>query len=160
MILGMTLLTFIHVLLSLIGIVAGLVVLSGLLNNRRMDGWTALFLATTIATNATGIGFGFGPTPALNLAYISLVVLAVAVIARYGFRLRGLWRAVYVIGAVAALYFNVFVLVVQAFAKIDTLRALAPTRTTEIPYVIVQGVVLVAFLVAGFLAVRRFRPAA
>ena len=49
-------LTIVHVLISLVGLAAGFVVLWGLVTNRRFDGWTALFLGTTIATSATGRG--------------------------------------------------------------------------------------------------------
>jgi len=129
MVLGMSLETFtpIHVLISLAGIASGLVVLYGLLTNQRLDRWTAVFLTTTALTSVTGFLFPFmAVTPAVKLGIISLVVLAIAVVARY--RLHLAWRRTYVIAACAALYFNVFVLVVQAFEKVPGLKAIAPTQ--------------------------------
>jgi hypothetical protein len=150
--------TIVHVVLSLIGIVSGLVVLCGLLTANRMNGWTMLFLVTTVATSVTGFGFPFhGVTPAIILGILSLIVLLAAIVARYVFHLAGSWRWIYVVGSVLALYFNVFVLVVQAFLKIPALHALAP-KGSERPFAIAQGIVLVLFILAGSLTVRRFRP--
>jgi len=116
MILGMPIFTFAHVVISLVGIVSGLVVTYGLLAAKRLDGWTLVFLATTLATNVTGFLFPFhGITPALRLGALSTIVLVVAIAARYAFRLSGAWRWIYAASAVVALYFNVFVLIVQAF---------------------------------------------
>jgi hypothetical protein len=121
--------TLVHVVLSLIGIVTGLVVLYGLLTANRMDGWTLVFLFTTVATSITGFLFPYkGVTPAIILGILSLVVLAAAIAACYAFHLAGSWRWIYVVGSVVALYFTFFVLVVQAFLKIPALRALAPQR--------------------------------
>jgi len=150
--------TLVHVVLSLVGVVSGFVVLYGLLVARRMAGMTAIFLVTTFATCATGFGFPFsGFTPAIGVGILTLAVLAAAVMARYAFRMRDGWRAVYAVGAVAALYFNVFVLVAQAFLKIPALQALAPTGT-EPAFAIAQGVVLLLFVVLGRLSMRRFHP--
>src|ERR1700680_4587445 len=110
----------IHVALSLIGIVSGLVVLYGLLTNRPLPGWTALFLATTVLTSVTGFPlppYGFDPARAVGV--ISLVLLALAIAALYVFHLRGAWRWIYVSTAVAALYLNCFVAVVQSFQKLS-----------------------------------------
>jgi hypothetical protein len=149
--------TLVHVIISLIGIGSGLPVLAGLLNGKRLDGWTALFLSTTIATSITGFGFPFDHLlPSHIVGIISLVVLAVAAYARYGAHLAGGWRRVYVIGAVVALYLNVFVLVVQLFRRVPALTALAPTQS-EPPFAIVQLAVLVAFAALGVLATKRFR---
>jgi hypothetical protein len=157
MILGMTTLTFVHVVLSLIGIVSGLVVVAGLLRAERRDGWTALFLLTTLATSATGFALPADSfLPSHGVGIISLVVLAAAIVALYVFRLAGSWRWIYVISAVAALYFNVFVLVVQLFRKIPALHALAPTES-ELPFAIAQGILLVAFVILAIAAVRGFR---
>ena len=124
---GMDTFLRVHVALSLIGIFSGLVVLYGLLTANRMNGWTMLFLVTTVATSVTGFGFPFhGFTPAINLGIISLVVLTPTIVARYAFHLAGSWRWIYVVGAVLALYFNVFVLVAQLFQKVPALHALAP----------------------------------
>jgi len=162
MIFGMTTATYtlIHVIISLIGIASGFVVIFGLISNKRLDGMTALFLITTIATSVTGFGFPihkFGPPHILGI--LSLIVLAIAVVARYTFKLSGSWRWLYVAGAIAAQYFNCFVGVVQAFEKIDALHALAPTQK-EPPFAIAQGAVLLLFIVLGILATKRFRPAA
>jgi hypothetical protein len=148
--------TLVHVVLSLIGIVTGLVVLYGLLTANRMDGWTLVFLVTTVATSVTGFFFPFkGVTPAIILGILSLLVLAAAIAARYAFHLAGSSRWSYVVGSVVALYFNVFVLVVQAFLKIPALHTLAP-KGSEPPFAIAQGIVLVFFILAGILSAKRF----
>lgn len=164
MVLGMSLATFtlVHVLLSLVGIVAGLIVLIGLLGSNRMPGWTALFLFTTILTSVTGFFF---PVTALLPSHIigilSLVLLAVAVFALYGQKLSGAWRWIYVVTAMLSLYLNVFVLIIQSFLKIGPLHALAPSvPPAEPPFLVVQGVVLLFFVVATIGAIRRFRPLA
>jgi hypothetical protein len=159
MILGMPTFTFIHVLLSLIGIAAGLVVALGLMASARLSALTALFLATTVLTSATGFGFPFeGFKPSYVVGGISLFVLIVALYALYGQGLAGAWRPIYVIAAVIALYLNVFVLIVQAFMKIPTLMDLAPTQS-EPPFTLTQGVVLVLFIVVAVVGALRFRPA-
>jgi hypothetical protein len=156
---GMALATYtlVHVLISLVGIASGLVVLFGLVTAKRLEGWTAFFLATTVATSVTGYGFPFEHLlPSHIVGAISLVVLAVAIAARYGFGMRGAWRYVYVVTATLALYLNVFVGVVQSFLKIPALRALAP-KQTEPPFVVSQGLVLVLFVVLAIVAAVRFR---
>jgi hypothetical protein len=161
MILGMSTATFtsVHVILSLIGILAGLVVvLFGLLRSQPLSGWTALFLATTVLTSLTGFLFPFERLlPSHIVGIISLVVLAAALVALYVRRLAGSWRWIYVTGAVSALYLNAFVGVVQAFQKLPVLNALAPTQS-EPPFVIAQIVVLLLFVVLGIAAVRTFHP--
>ena len=150
----------IHVVISLIGIASGLVVLLGLLSGKPLPGWTALFLLTTILTSLTGFPlppFGFDPPRAIGI--LLLVLMAAAVLALYVFHLAGAWRWIYVVTAVASLYLNVFVGVVQSFQKLSFLQPLAPTQS-EPPFVIAQLVVLVAFIALGALAVIRFRPAA
>src|SRR5207253_1791059 len=129
MIFGMTTstFTFVHVLISLVGIGSGFVVLFGLLAGKRLNGWTALFLATTVATSVTGFGFPFDHLlPSHKVGIISLLVLAIAILARYVFHLAGAWRRIYVVSASVALYLNVFVGVVQAFEKVPALKELAP----------------------------------
>jgi hypothetical protein len=162
MTLGLSLSAFttLHVVISLIGIATGLVVLYGLVNARKLEAWTAVFPATTILTSVTGFMFPIGgPTPALAIGAISLVALAIALLALYAFRLAGPWRWVYVLAALLALYLNVFVGVVQAFQKLAVLQPLAPTQS-EPPFAAAQLAVLALFLAAGFLAARRFRPGA
>ena len=161
MILGMSTATytFIHVLISLIGIVSGLIVMYGFLTGKRLDGLTALFLTTTVLTSVTGFGFPFEHLlPSHKVGIISLIILAIAIPARYVFHLAGSWRWIYVVGAAMALYLNVFVLIVQSFEKVPALKALAPTQS-EPPFLVAQVVVLVIFVVLTILAVKRFRIA-
>ena len=159
MILGMSAILFVHVLLSLIGIVTGLVVLYGLLTANRMDGLTLVFLLTTAATTLTGFFLPFHTvTPAVMLGIISTLVLIPTFAGRYMFNMTGAWRWIYAGGAVLALYFNCFVWVVQALLKVPALHALAPAGA-EPPFAITQGVVLLFFVVTGVLALKRFRPA-
>ncbi len=151
--------TLLHVAISLVAIASGVIVLFGMLGAHRLAGWTALFLVTTILTSVTGFMFPIhGFTPGLGVGAISLLILAVALLALYSKRLAGAWRWIYVATAVAALWFNVFVLIVQSFQKISALHALAPTQS-EAPFLIAQGAVLAAFLVLGILAALKFRPA-
>lgn len=159
MILGMSLSSFtlFHVVLSLVGIGAGGVVIVGMLYARRLEGWTALFLATTVATNITGFMFhsaAIGPPHIVGA--ISLIVLAIALAAIYMYRLAGRWRWIYVIAAVLALYLNVFVGVAQAFQKLPFLHRLAPAGS-EPPFVIAQTVVLLVFVGLGVGAAKNFR---
>ena len=150
--------TNIHVVISLIGIFTGLIVLFGMMARKRLDGWTKWFLTATVLTSVTGFFFPFhGFTPAIGLGIISLLVLAVAIYARYPRELVGNWRWVYVVTAVVALYFNVFVGVVQSFEKIPALHALAPTQT-EPPFTSTPVVVLAIFVLFGIIATIRFRP--
>jgi hypothetical protein len=160
MILGMSLSTFlaVHVVISLVALASGLIVMVGLLCRKHLPGWTALFLLTTVLTSVTGFGFPFDRfLPSHWLGVISLLVLAVAILALYVFRLSGSWRVIYVVAAMLALYFNAFVAVVQAFGNIPPLHALAPTQS-EPPFAITQGVVLLIFVVVIIAAVQRFHP--
>jgi hypothetical protein len=146
--------TILHVAITLVAIVSGLVVLVGMLRAGRLPGWTALFLATTILTSVTGFMFSInGLTPGIVVGLISIVLMAL-----YLKNLSGAWRWIYVVTALTALYLNVFVLIVQSFQKLPVLQKLAPTQS-EPPFQIAQGVALVAFIILGTLAVRRFRPA-
>jgi hypothetical protein len=155
---GLQILTIVHVAISLIAIGSGLVVMYGLLAAKPLDGWTAVFLATTIATSATGFLFPFkGFTPGIGVGIISLVVLGVALFARYQRQMAGPWRAIYVICAVVALYFNVFVLIVQSFQKVPALHDLAPHQS-EPPFQIAQTVALVLFVAIAIGGLARFRP--
>ena len=149
--------TLLHVAITLVAIASGLIVLFGMLGAHRMPGWTALFLATTVLTSVTGFMFPIhGFTPALGVGIASLVVLAIALLALYGKHLTAAWRWIYVATAVTALWFNVFVLIVQAFQKIPTLAAMAPTQS-EPPFQLVQLVVFGIFGWLAVAAVRRFR---
>jgi hypothetical protein len=166
MILGMSLSTFVlvHVIISLIGIGAGFIVMFAMLGSNRTPGWTALFLLLTILTSATG--FLIPPLvsdkllPSHMIGALSLVLLAIACFALYGQKLSGSWRWIYVLTALLAQYFNVFVLVIQSFLKIGPLHALAPSvPPSEPPFAVAQGVVLVFFIIFIIGAIRRFHPA-
>jgi len=148
----------IHVVLSLIGIVSGLIVLFAMLGGKRLDGGTLLFLATTVLTSATGFFFPRGQVlPSHIVGVISLVVLAAVTLALYVYRLAGAWRWIYAAGAVLALYLNVFVGIVQSFQKLPFLQPLAPTQS-EPPFLIAQLAVLALFIAFGVLATVRFHP--
>jgi len=159
MVLGMSLGTYtlLHVVISLIGIGSGFVVMYGFFRGKPLNSWTAVFLTTTALTSITGFGFPFTHLlPSHKVGIVSLIVLAVTIPARYVFHLAGPWRRTYVIGSTMALYFNVFVLVVQSFMKVPALHALAPTQT-EAPFKVAQLLVLAALVVLGTFAVKRFR---
>jgi uncharacterized membrane-anchored protein len=159
MVLGMTLSTFtaLHVLISLVGIGSGAAVLLGMLEGKRLDGLTAIFLFTTVLTSATGYLFPFHHLlPSHIVGAISLVVLAIAIYARYARHMERGWRATYVITAVIAFYLNVFVLVAQSFLKVPALHALAPNGK-EPPFAITQLIVMAIFIVLGVFAVKKFR---
>ena len=163
MVLGMSLSAFttLHVVISLIAILAGLIVMFGMLGSNPMPGLTAIFLLFTILTSATGFLFPFnGVTPGDVVGALSLVLLAIACIALYVMKLSGGWRWIYVMTALISLYLNVFVLVIQSFLKIPALTALAPGNPPTGPvFAVVQGIVLVFFVLMIIGAVRRFRPA-
>jgi hypothetical protein len=164
MVLGMSLATFtiVHVIISLIGIVAGVIVLFGLIGSSRMPGLTGVFLLFTILTSATGFLFPFKQLlPSHMIGILSLILLAIACFALYGQKLSGAWRWIYVVTAMASLYFNVFVLVIQSFLKISPLHQLAPGNPPMgLAFAIVQGIVLVFFVVETIRAARRYRPMA
>ena len=150
--------TIVHTLISLIAIFTGLIVLFGMIGGKRLDGWTKWFLVTAVATTITGFFFPFhGFTPAIGLGIISLPFLALTIFARYPKYLAGAWRWIYVVGAVICLYFNLFVLVVQAFEKITALHALAPTQS-EPPFKLAQLVVLLVSALLAIVAAIRFHP--
>jgi hypothetical protein len=144
--------------ISLIAIASGVLVTIGMWRAQRVPLWTAVFLVTTIATSVTGFLFhskSFGPPHVVGV--ISLVILALALVALYGYRLTGAWRWIYVASALAAFYLNVFVAVVQAFQKLPFLNALAP-KGSEPPFAITQLVVVAGFIALGVIAARRFHP--
>ena len=147
--------TAVHVALSLVGILTGLVVLAGLLSRRWLPAWNATFLVTTALTSLTGYGFPFHQLlPSHIIGALSLVVLALAAFALYGRKLAGGWKRTYIFSAVLALYFNVFVFVVQAFLKVPALHALAPTQA-ESPFAVAQIALLLIFMVAVVVACWR-----
>ncbi len=160
MILGLSTQAFtqFHVLLSLLGIATGLVAIVGLIYSKLLRAWTAVFLATTFLTSATGFLFPFhGITPGIILGILSLIVLFVATVALYGQKLSGAWRGTYILSACMALYFNVFVLFAQLFAKVPALKAFAPSQTSP-AFGLTQAVVLVVFIFLTMRALKGFRP--
>jgi hypothetical protein len=160
MILGMTLATFtqLHVIISLIGIISGIVVVLGMLNAKHLPSITALFLITTVISCVTGFMFPIPFDPPAVIGSITLAILALAILALYRRKLTGSWRGIYVVSALIALYFNCFVLVVQTFQKVALFHALAPTQK-EPPFAAAQVVLLVVFIGLGVAAFKRFKPA-
>src|SRR5499427_972858 len=159
MILGMSVgaFTLLHVIITLVAIGSGLIVVGGMFASNKLPGTTAMFLLTTALTSVTGFLFPIhGFTPALGVGILACVILAVALFALYKEHLVDAWRWIYVITAVASLYLNVFVLVVQSFVKVSALNALAPTQT-EPPFAITQAVVLAIFLLITLISVIKFR---
>ncbi len=157
MILGLSMPAFIalHVAISLVAIVAGLIALAAQAKGRFLPGTQAVFLGTTLLTSLTGFLFPFrGFTPAIGVGIVSSLVLIVAFVALYGLKLRGRARATYAVSATAALWLNLFVLVVQSFLKVPALNALAPTGT-EPPFLAAQGLLLIAMLILGAAIVRQ-----
>ena len=151
--------TIVHVAISLVGILTGLIVAFGLLASKRLDGLTAIFLVTTVATSVTGFFFPFhGITPGIVIGIISMVALAIAILARYVGHLAGPSRWIYVVTAMIALYLNCFILVVQLFEKVPALHALDPTQSGP-PFKFTQLTVLALFVVLTIAAAIRFRIA-
>lgn len=154
---GLAVLTLVHVVISLIGIVSGLVVTYGLLRSQRMDGWTSIFLVTTVATSVTGYFFPFHKLlPSHILGAISLVLLAFAIAGRYRFQLARAWRRIYSVTAILSLWLNVFVLIAQLFMKVPALHSVAPTGS-EPPFLIAQTAVMIIFIALAVLAAKNFR---
>jgi len=163
MMLGLSLSAFttLHVVISLIAIVAGLIVMFGMLGTYQAGGLTAIFMVLTILTSVTGFMFPFnGVTPAILVGILSCVLLAIACIALYAMKAAGPWRWIYVLTALVSLYLNVFVLVIQSFLKIPPLHEIAPGNPPAGPaFAVVQGIVLVFFAIMIIQVWRRFRPA-
>jgi hypothetical protein len=162
MIFGMSvaLFTTLHVIISLVAILAGFVVVFGLLQNRRPGLSAAIYLVLIALTSLTGYPIpplGFDPPRIVGT--ISLVVIVMAIAALYVFRLNGVWRGIYVAAAVAALYFDCFVGVAQALGKIPALHALAPTQLSP-GFAVAQIAVLAIFVVLGYFGLKRFHPSA
>ena len=163
MTLGLSLSAFtnLHVIITLIAIVAGLIVMFGMVGPYKSGGLTAIFLLFTILTSVTGFMFPFnGVTPGILIGILSVILLVLACLALYSMKLAGPWRWIYVLTALVSLYLNVFVLVIQSFLKITPLHELAPGNPPAGPaFAVVQGIVLVFFVVMIIQVWRRFRPA-
>ncbi|WP_136621068.1 MULTISPECIES: hypothetical protein [Mesorhizobium] len=152
-------LVFLHTLVSLVAIVAGIIAIIEMFGGKRSSFATDFFLQTAGFTSITGFLFPFhGVTPAVIVGIVALVILAGVLVARSRFHFAGAWRGIYAAGMTASVYLLVFVGIVQAFQKIPILNVFAPTGT-EIPFVVTQGVTLLIFLVVGALAVLRYKPA-
>ncbi|GGJ10118.1 hypothetical protein [Neoroseomonas lacus] len=158
MIFDVTTLVGFHTDVSLVALVAGVVVVLGMLNGRDLPNLAALFLGTAVITSLTGFLFPVaGLLPSHIFGVVSLLALGIAMAARYGFGFDGGWRLAYVLGVVLATYLDAFIAVVQTFQKVPAANALAPTQS-EPPFAIAQGLLLVVFILAAILASRRFRP--
>jgi len=158
--LGMSLatLTVLHVVLSLVGMLAGAVVVVGVLASRRLPVWSLVFLSTTALTSFTGFFFPVERlVPPHIVGVVSLIALAVAAVALYVYQLSGSWRLIYAIGVLLGLYLNVLIGVLQAFQKLHPLQSLAPTPAAP-PHLVAQVVVLLIFVALGVVAVKSFRP--
>jgi hypothetical protein len=160
MVLGLTIFAWVHTILSLVALVAGIVVVKELLSSSVSRGWTALFVVTAFSTSATGFVFPFERFIDSHWTGLAaLVVLALIILAHYVFRLTGFWRWIYSLGMVLSLYFLALVAIAQAFKKVPVLTAMAPTQS-EPPFLVAQLVVLAIFGVVSISAVRKFRPVA
>lgn len=150
--------TTLHTVISIVAITAGLVVVGGLIAGVRIDGWTGIYLVTSVLTSLTGFFFPFAQLIASHwIGVISLIILPFVIAARYWKRLAGPWRGIYVVGTVLVLYLNFFVLMVQLFRRIPALLVSAP-KQTEPPFVLTQLLVLALSAWLGIAAFRRFRP--
>lgn len=162
MILGMSfgVFTVVHVIISLVAIASGFIAMAGLFASNLRPNWTGLFLLMTLLTSVTGFMFPFSVvTPAFVTGIIAIITLLITLLALYVFHMARAWRWIYVVTALFGLYLNCFVLIVQLFQKISVLHALAPTQS-EPPFLVAQSILLAAFVICGFLAVRRFHPKA
>jgi len=158
MTLDLTAFGWFHSIISLVAIVAGIVVVRDLLASKADGPWSLLYFITAIATSVTGFGFPFTKfLPSHGVGILSLIILFAAVLGRYVFNYAGAWRWIYAVGVTLGEFFLIFVLIAQAFAKVNALHALAPTQS-EPPFAIAQGILLVIFVVLTIMAVRRFRP--
>lgn len=154
----MSALTLVHVIISLIAIVAGIIVAQGLITADRHERSTLVYMVTILLTSLTGFLFPFnGVTPGILFGIITVLIFIPTALARYRFQMAGIWRLVFVIGSLVMHYLNCVVLIVQSFQKIPALNALVP-QGNEPPLLVVQAVLLIAFLIVGLLSVRRFRP--
>ncbi len=155
---GLSTFAWVHTILSLVGLVSGFIVLIGLFGSKKLGGWTALYLASAVATSVTAFGFPFGRFQESHwVGVLSLVALAAAIVGRYLYRFAGAWRWIYAFGVVLGLYFLVFIAIAQLFKKVPALAAMAPTLS-EPPFAITQLAVTAIFVVLAIAATIKFRP--
>ncbi|WP_282947059.1 MULTISPECIES: hypothetical protein [unclassified Sphingopyxis] len=162
MILGLTIpqFTTLHVLISFVGIIAGLIALPAFARGRILPRTNVIFLWFTLLTSLTGFLFPIVAfTPALGVGIFSTLILAVALWAWYGRKLAGGAASVYAVTATIGLWLNLFVLVVQSFLKVPALNALAPNGN-EPPFAAAQGALLVLMIGLGYFAFRASRKRA
>ncbi|MDB5531816.1 MAG: hypothetical protein JWO28_131 [Hyphomicrobiales bacterium] len=159
MTLDLTAFGWFHSIISLVAIIAGIVVVKDLLASKADGPWSLLYFVTAVATSVTGFGFPFTQfLPSHGVGVLSLIILIAAILARYVFHYAGPWRWIYAVGVTLGEYFLVFVLIAQAFSKVNALHALAPTQS-EPPFAVAQLILLAIFVVLTIAAVRKFRPA-
>ena len=158
MILGFTPFTWLHIVLSLVMLVAGFVVVRDLLRSHIDNTWMVVFLISGVLTNVTGFGFPFSRfTESHYTAIFSLIVLVGAFLALYVFKLAGAWRWIFAISAVLAFYTDALVTVAQVFKKVPALGA--PTASNEPQFIAAQVLLLAIIIWLCVKAYRRFRPA-
>jgi hypothetical protein len=150
-----------HVAVCFIALLAGALVLIALCGGRRQPSWDAVLLLSTALISLTGFPLASPPgtptpDPARILGVMELVIVVIAALAIYVGHLERAWRGIYIVAMALAVYFNVFVAVVQAFLKVGFLHALAPTGK-EPPFLIAQLVTFAAFVVIGVTAFKRYR---
>lgn len=153
---GMSTFGLIHTALSLLALVSGLIVVMGLLAARRLDAWTALYLASAVAAGVTGFGFPGSIGIPHYVGSVALIVLLVAILARYAFRLAGPWRSTYAVTAVLGVHSLVFFAIGEAFLRVPALNAMAPTLT-ELPFALAQLAALALFVALAIAAAMTFR---
>jgi hypothetical protein len=151
----------VHVAICFIAMLAGALVLNALCRGRHQPNWAAVLLVSTALISITGFVLPSPPgtptpDPARILGVIELVVVAIAAAALYGYHLARAWSGIYVVTIVLTVYFNVFVAVTQAFLKIGSLHALAPSGK-EPPFLVAQLLMLALAVLIGVTALRRFR---
>ena len=144
-----------HTWLSLVALAAGALLVFDLLTSRRAARLTLLFFVTAVATNVTGFLFPFtGFLPSHGVGILSSLVLALAILARYGLHLAGVWRGVYAVSLVLGVYFLAFVAIAQIFQKLPALVAMG-----TLPFAIAETVLLIVAIVLAVKAAKSFRPA-
>ena len=171
MIVGLSVPTFtlVHVVITLIAIVSGIIIVFGMIGSHRLPKLTALFWLTTVLTTVTGFMFFLSPTqakmltPAAATGIVATLFFLLGLIALYVKQLFGKWRWIYTLSAVISLYLNVFVLIVQSFGKLKIINPAAPmvgppfAPPTDFQFAVAQGAALVIFVMLGIITTIKFR---